>query len=135
MVYLNQDLARISIGSAAWITNLTTPTRGQARYQSQIIGQYEVAPVILLTLILLLHTAIALFIFVATALFARSDRLQLPDGESVFTLELVQMRLTESDRAYLTRSTTALNLFGEGQNDAHLRFGLRQDAFRVRRGD
>lgn len=120
---------------------MTLPTRGHARYESRVLGRYPLTPVIIIILLLYFHASLALFVFVTTTFFTHSDRLLLPDGTSVSTLELVQMRLTnplaavaaqfppegaDSVRAALAGSTTELDLFGEAKDDTRLRFGLKQ---------
>jgi hypothetical protein len=139
--FLNQDLGRIAIGSAAWITNLTLPTRNNTQLETHLLGRYRFAPAMLLIALLYAHAALALVIFFLT-IFTRTDSVRVPgQATSVSLLELVQLRLTsplpmiadhfptvhtDIDMAELSASTSALDLFGEREGEARLRVGLTQ---------
>lgn len=143
MAYLEQDLARLALASAAWITNLTTPTTMQATLSNAIVGRYPFWPVAIFIALLYSHAALALFVFLATALFTRTELVRVR-GErgAVSALELVQVRLTDPlaavaarfpqqrpalSIAALSARTTAIDIFGERPGEERLRVGVHSD--------
>lgn len=116
MAFLSQDFARLALGSASAITNLTADTLSQSRVTQQLVGRYPFWPVVLVIASLYAHAALALAIFLWSVFISRSyavcvrpDRAGPPrdyqrdeepedtkrDGATVSALELAHRRLTD----------------------------------------
>lgn len=141
IAFLSQDFARLALGSAAVITNLKADTLTQSRLVQLIAGRYPFWPVVLFTASLYAHAALALGIFVWTAVGSRAYAVRVrgpvtgeDDGTnrtetSVSALELVHLRLTdplalvadmlpahaEERAAPLSTQADALDMFAEGR--------------------
>lgn len=111
MAFLQQDLARLALGSAAIITNVTSDTLMQSALGSRIVGRYPFWPVFVFLALLYIYAAVALGFFFLTVLTMQTESLVLSgrtagmgDGSrnreareeefrKVSLLELAQMRL------------------------------------------
>lgn len=147
MALLSQDFARLALGSAAIITNVTVPTVStQNQIIQLILGRYPVWPVIIFLALLYAYSALALTILLVTTILARDTMIETPsigrdDDEinHVSALELTQLRLTsplplvatlfsrslpQAQRSTLSMRTDALDAFGEGPNDERLIIGF-----------
>ncbi|KAK7689476.1 hypothetical protein QCA50_007268 [Cerrena zonata] len=150
MAFLQQDLARLALGSAAFITNINSDTLMQSVLGSIIVGRYPFWPVFIFLALLYMHATLALVLFIQTVMTTPTEVLSLSevdglgDGEKkqVSMLELTQMRLRgplplvaalfpparpDVSQAALSIETTELDLFCEKPGDERVRAGLQSD--------
>lgn len=150
MAFLEQDLARLSLGSAAFITNINSDTLMQSVLGSTIVGRYPFWPVFIFLALLYMHATLALVLFLQTAVTMQTECLSLSEGDGptdsdkkqVSMLELAQMRLRgplplvaalfppsrpDVSQAALSIETTELDLFCEKPTDERVRAGLQSD--------
>lgn len=151
MAFLSQDLARLALGSAAYITNETAPALSQFEINDRILGQYPIVPVFIYIALMYAYTIIALIILLQTLVVSKDVTIQVPfsgpnsvddnnETKEVSALELIQLRLTsplssvaamfppdktESRKAKLSTETTLLNMFDEHPGEERLVVGLR----------
>lgn len=140
MAFLQQDLARLALGSAAVITDLKSSTLSQSTQSTRIVGRYPFWPTVILLALLFLHAVLAVIVFALTALLSRASRVRAPGAtKSVSMLELTQLRLTsplalvaalfppvrpKASRAELSTKTDVLNIFEEHPREQRVRVGL-----------
>jgi hypothetical protein len=112
MAYLNQDLARLAIGSAAAVMNVAADTLSASTLGTVIVGRYPFWPVVIILGLLYTHALLALGIFFMTALFTHTDMVCVAgDPKRVSALELAQLRLTDP-------LTVVAALFPQGNSTA-----------------
>ncbi|KAK7689501.1 hypothetical protein QCA50_007293 [Cerrena zonata] len=145
MTYLQQDLSRLALGSAAVITNISTDTLFQSSLGSVIVGRYPFWPIVIFLALLYLLAALALVLFLVMMISNRAESVVFRGdsrdggGRQMSILELTQMRLrsplclvaalfppqrNETDRGALSIETDELNLFDEKSNDERIQVGL-----------
>ena len=148
MAFLQQDLARLALGSAAVITDVTKDTLEQSVLGSTIVGRYPFWPIFVFLLLLYIYAAMALFLFFLTTLTMSTESLILSgvgnkhnsqEDTKVSTLELTQMRLQgplplvaalfppyhpDVSQTALSIETNQLDLFCEKPNDERIRAGI-----------
>ncbi|KAK7689467.1 hypothetical protein QCA50_007259 [Cerrena zonata] len=155
MAFLQQDLARLALGSAAVITNVTSDTLMQSISGSKIVGRYPLWPIFVFLVLVYLYTALALVLFFLTSLTMQTESLVLAqdtdvpgmhDGKGqdrkVSLLELTQMRLRGPlplvaslfpphrpvvNREALSIETNVLDMFCEKANHEPVQVGLYSD--------
>jgi hypothetical protein len=143
MAFLQQDLARLALGSAATITNLTGLTLSQSTESNRIAGRYPFWPTVILLALLFLHAVMTLAIFAWIVLFSSADHVHVVASDTdraVSVLELGQLRLVsplvliaalfqplrpKASRAELSVKTSVLDVFEEHSDEERLRMGLR----------
>lgn len=142
MNFLQADLARLALGSSASITNITVDTTSQSTLRQTLVGRYPIVPSVIFILLLYLYAAVALTIFIWTALFTREYAIRDPaTRRPVSILELTHLRLTDpvallatafpsrnpaANRAVLSLQTEAMDMFDERQlgADSRIRVGV-----------
>lgn len=147
MAFLEQDFARLALGSAAYITNVTSDTLMQSFVGSTVVGRYPFWPVFIFLVLLYMHACLALFLFLQTALTMQTESLSLSTASGheienrrqVSMLELAQLRLRgplplvaslfpprhpDASQAALSIETSELDMFCEKPNDERVRAGL-----------
>lgn len=150
MAFLEQDLSRLAIGSAAYITNVTSDTIMQSTLGTTVAGRYPFWPVFIFIILLYMHACLALFLFLQTALTMQTESLSLSPTEGygggnyrqVSMLELAQLRLRgplpliaslfppqhpDVSAAALSIETSDLDMFRERPDDGRVRAGLYSD--------
>lgn len=129
---LSQELSRLSLASAAAITNIREPTTDNYHLFSGLLGQYPVAPSLLLVGLLYLYALLALLIFLNVSLTTTSTTVTLSTKprEKIASMEIAQLTLAQplalaaemfmpSDpgrRATISLSKKALHKFEEAQD-------------------
>ncbi|TFY75000.1 hypothetical protein EWM64_g9014 [Hericium alpestre] len=142
MAYLNQDLARLALGSAAYVTDLKGPTLTQSRLGQRILGRYPVAPA-LVYIIVLWSNAVFPLVVAAVAMASRTTYVGVPGrGRAVTALELAKVRLTrpaalvaelfwwskdgEYHRAKASASADVAGMFEEQRTEGRVKIGLHE---------
>jgi len=133
MALLNQELGRLSLASAAALTNLRENATDTQRLDTQLLGRYPAAPVYLLITLLYLYALLALLIFLNVSLTTKSTTVTLtgPDepGKRIATVELAQLPLAQplalvaelfpshdpAQRTRLSMARSALERFEESE--------------------
>ncbi|KAA1474337.1 hypothetical protein DENSPDRAFT_840915 [Dentipellis sp. KUC8613] len=141
MAYLNQDLARLALGSAAYVTNLKGPTLAQSVLSRRILGRYPAWPAVLYVVVLWANAVFPLTVSLV-AMLTRTRRIVVAgERQSVTALELAKMRLTrpaalaaelfkwktDEDGAKASASGTVRGMFDEQrQGEDRVRIGLHE---------
>lgn len=134
MAFLQQDLARLSLGSAAVITNISADTLMQGTSNNVIVGRYPLWPVIIFVILIYMHAALGLILFFVTAIPAQRDVHVLTTADErvcVSVLELTQMstlfppyHAEASQIATLSVSTDELDMFDEKPDNERVVAGV-----------
>lgn len=145
MAFLEQDFARLALGSAAIITNVSTDTIAQGTLKNMAVGRYPFWPVVIFVALMYLHAILALSIFLLINMPIPAEYLTYTtdDGQAdkveVSIVELAQMRLrgpiplvsalfpsyrTNANQTALSLATDELDMFDEEFNPERLVISL-----------
>lgn len=148
MAFIEQDFARLALGSAAVITNVSRDTLFQGSTKDIIVGRYPLWPVTIFVLLMYTHASLALVLFLITTMPIRREAIALTKddrstGQPVSILELAQMRLrgplplvfssfppqhTDADEVALSIETDELDMFDERPSDQRVVAGLHTES-------
>ncbi|KAA1476761.1 hypothetical protein DENSPDRAFT_843829 [Dentipellis sp. KUC8613] len=144
MAYLNQDLARLALGSAAYLTDQKEPVLDQQVLGTRALGRYPFWPAVIYIVLLWINAIVPLGI-AGWTMMTRTSRIRVPGDQpaTVSALELAKLRLTRpaalvaelvwhrseeqsNQRVLSSVSTSVPGMFDEMEDGKGVRVGLHE---------